>query len=181
MRTRGLPIGGVSGRERVLRKRMQDVGEEELLMLLLVMKPDLENTRHLRQPRLLDGGDEALDRFVDVRPERGDVSAIRSRDEPALGSRVARAGGHVIRVEEIGEPFVEDPIAGKPRHQQELLQEPGAARTARKAARQMTRASFGGACGTVAVSPSSRLRRRTGDEVAGGMPHPGLEKSNGVR
>ena len=63
-----------------------------------------------------------------MRAEGGDLLAVRPRDQPALRPRVARAGRHIIRVEQIGEPLVEDAIAGKVRDQQELLEEPGGMR-----------------------------------------------------
>ena len=56
--------------------------------------------------------------------ERSDVLAIRPREQAALRTRVARAGGHIIRVEEVSEALVEHAIAGETRRQQELLQEP---------------------------------------------------------
>ena len=61
-------------------------------------------------------------------PERGHVVAIRARDQPALRSGVARAGGEIIGVEEISEPLIEYAIAGEARTQQELLQKPGGMR-----------------------------------------------------
>src|SRR4029077_6244229 len=43
LRARRSPIGIVGGGHGTLRERVQDVGEQQLLMLLLVMKTDLEN------------------------------------------------------------------------------------------------------------------------------------------
>jgi hypothetical protein len=37
---------------------------------------------------------------------------------------VTRAGGDVIRIEQIGEPLVEDAVSGKMREQEKLLEEP---------------------------------------------------------
>ena len=97
-------------------------------MLLLVMEADLEYAHHLRQRRLLGTGEQPRDPVIDMRAERCDLLAVRPRQEPAPGPRVARSGRHVIRVEEIGELLVEDPIAGEMRDQQELLEKPGGMR-----------------------------------------------------
>src|SRR5262245_33702693 len=51
------------------------------------------------------------------------------------------------------------------------------ARTVRKRSRHIVRRSFGGTLQMIAGSPSSDGRRRADDEVAGGMPCPGLEKT----
>src|SRR5262249_56689857 len=51
------------------------------------------------------------------------------------------------------------------------------ARTTRKASRQMARGWLGAACEMVAVSPSSLRRPVADDEVAGGMPNPGVERN----
>ncbi len=125
---RRAPGGVVAGSRRILRERVQDVGEQKLLMLLLVMQADLEDADHLRKIGLSCGGEQALDRRVDMGPERGHVVAIRARDQSALRASVARAGGDIIGVEEISEPLIEDAIAGQARTQQELLQEPGGMR-----------------------------------------------------
>ena len=94
-------------------------------MLLLVMDADLEDARHLGQLRIVGAGEQAFYSLVDMGAKRGDLFAIRPRDEPALGPRVARPSRHIVRVEEIGEPLIEDAIAGKMRPQEKLLEEPG--------------------------------------------------------
>jgi hypothetical protein len=127
-RMRHQPIGAVVGRERVLREGMQDVGEDQLLMLLLVIEADLEDAQHLRQARRRGGGDEPLHRFIDVGAERGDLVATRPREQPAPGARVTRSGRHVVRIEKIREAVVERAIAGETREQEKLLEEPGGMR-----------------------------------------------------
>src|SRR6266576_6644398 len=91
-RARQAPIGGVSRRERILCKGMQDIGEEELLVLLLVMQPDLQDAQHLGELRLLDARQQPLDSRVDVGAKRRDVFAVWAREDPAPWPRVARAG-----------------------------------------------------------------------------------------
>ena len=125
LRARRSPIGIVGGGHGTLRERVQDVGEQQLLMLLLVMKTDLENADHLGPLRFLHDREQPLDRFVDMSPEGGDVFAIRPREQPASRARLAWAGRDIVGVEEISEAFVEHAIARETRRQQELLQEPG--------------------------------------------------------
>jgi hypothetical protein len=120
-RMRRLPVGIIGRRRRVLREGMQNVGEDQLLMLLLVMEADLENAQHLREHRFLGTRKQPANAFIDMRAERGDLLAARPCQEPAARPRVTRSGRHVVRVEEISEPLVEQLIAGEPRDQQELL------------------------------------------------------------
>ena len=91
LRARRSPIGLVSGCDRILREGMQDVGEQQFLMLLLVMEADLEDAHDVRQLRALGGGDQALDRRIDMRAVGRDLLAVRPRDQAAPGPRVARA------------------------------------------------------------------------------------------
>src|SRR5439155_24853187 len=118
------PLSRVDGTQRILRKSVQDVGEQKLLMLLLVMQPDLENPQHFRQLRVLRALEQSLDGRVDMGAEGGNAFAVGPRDESALRPRVARPGRDVVGIEEIRELLVEDPITGKMGDQEELLEEP---------------------------------------------------------
>jgi hypothetical protein len=60
--------------------------------------------------------------------ERGNAFAVGPRDESPSRPRVARAGRDVVGIKEISELLVEDPITGKMRDQEELLEEPGRVR-----------------------------------------------------
>jgi hypothetical protein len=97
-------------------------------MLLLVVEADLQDAQHLRKLGLVHRRYQSLDGGVDMGAKIGNLGAVRPREEPALRSRVARAGGDVIGIEQIGELRVERPVAGKLRDQQELLEEPGGMR-----------------------------------------------------
>src|SRR5262245_65299875 len=110
-----MPIGVVAGRYWILREGVEDVGEDELLMLLFVMEADLEDAHHLGQLRIVGAGEQALHSRVDVGAKRGDALAVRPRDEPALGPRVARPSRHIVRVEEIGETLIKGAIASEMR------------------------------------------------------------------
>ena len=109
---RRLPVGVVGRIGRVLREGVQDVGEQQLLMLLLVMQPDLEdrNTR-LASPR--GALDQPLDRAIDMGAIGRDLLAIRAGDQAALRARMTRTGGDVIGIEQEAEALVEFAIAGR--------------------------------------------------------------------
>ncbi len=62
---RRLPIGIVGGRDRVLREGMQDVGEQKLLMLLLVIDADLDQMVNLGFICII-ACQQTLQRFVDM-------------------------------------------------------------------------------------------------------------------
>ncbi len=67
---------------------MQDVGEQQLLMLLLVIETDLEDAQHLGELRLLGLVDEPHDRLIDMRAIGRDLAVA-----PAA-SPVRAAGAH---------------------------------------------------------------------------------------
>ena len=89
---------------------MQDVGPQQLLMLLLVIEPDLDDRNDLRQRRVVRALDQRLDRAIDMRAIGRDLLRVRPRDQPALGPRVPRARRDVIGIEQIGEALVERAI-----------------------------------------------------------------------
>src|SRR5215204_7642161 len=93
LRGRWLPIGIECRRDGILRKGMQDVGQDQFLMLLLMMQPDLQDMQHFAQSRVVDLGHQPLDGFVDMRAERGHASSIWPRYHAPAGSPVARTSG----------------------------------------------------------------------------------------
>jgi hypothetical protein len=125
LRRRRAPVGVISGRDRILCKGVEDVGENELLMLLLVMQADLQDAGHLGELGVLTACQQLLHRGIDVSPEFGDARKLGPREETTARARVARAGGDVIRVEQERERVIEHAIARRVRRQQELLEEPG--------------------------------------------------------
>ena len=124
-RARRLPFGVVDRIGGILRKCVENVREQQLLMLLLVVQSDLDDRedafrclgRHLPN-QSFDGG-------IDMRPVGCDFRTVRARDQAPLRPRVTRTGGDIVRVEKKRKSFVEDPVRGVVRHQQELLEEPG--------------------------------------------------------
>ena len=124
-RARRLPGGVVDRIGRVLREGVQDIGEQQFLVLLLVMQADLQNREDARRVRRRHLLDQPLDRRIDMGAIAGDVRAVRPGDQAALRAGVARPGGDVIGVEQERKTLIENLVAGIVRHQQELLEEPG--------------------------------------------------------
>ena len=79
---------------------MQDVGDQQFLVLLLVIAVlDLENVEHARGR--WRGSIAPLDRRIDMGAiAGGHVVAVRPRDQATLRACVARAGGDVIGIEQ---------------------------------------------------------------------------------
>ena len=67
--------------QRVLRERVLDVGEDQLLVLLLVVDAQLEQAPGLRIHAIR--GERLEYGFVDVRAVRADLGDIRAREEAA--------------------------------------------------------------------------------------------------
>ena len=107
-----LPVRVVGRRGRVLREGVQDVGEHQFLMLLLVMEPDLEDRQDRGQRGVVRVVDQRRNRRVDMRAVGRDFARVRPRDQAALRPRMARAGGDVVGVEQEREALVERPVAG---------------------------------------------------------------------
>ena len=104
--------------ERVEREQVLDVGEDELLMLLLVMQPELDDLR---------GRVDLGHALVDVRAVAHHLVDGRSRQKAARRAIPARADGLVVRVEQVVIARVERLVAGA-RRQHEGLEEPGRVR-----------------------------------------------------
>ena len=89
------PIRQHRRRQRILRERVQHVGEQQLLVLLLVLQTELDQSgrlvRRMRQ--------QPQHRGIDVAAERADAFGGRARQQPAVGTRVTRTNGLVIGVE----------------------------------------------------------------------------------
>ena len=77
-----------------------DVGEDQLLVLLLVLRPSTTRARtSSRMPR----SSASSIRVVDVPAIARDLVERRARQQAARGARMTRADGLVIRVEEVVE------------------------------------------------------------------------------
>ena len=111
----------ISGLERVLGESREDVGEEQLLVLLLMVDAELDHVERRGRKRR----QRALQRLVDVRAIGADLVERGAAQHPAPGPRVARAFALVIAVEQKGVALVEQAIAGDMVAQHEGFEEPG--------------------------------------------------------
>ena len=127
-RLRLVPIRIIGGRDRILREGVQNVGEDQFLMLLLVVQADLQDAQHLGEVRLVGTCQQTLHRLVDMVPIGGHLGAVRPGQKAAQRARMTGTGRHVVGIEQVAEGGVEDVIAGKLRHQQKLLEEPSRVR-----------------------------------------------------
>ena len=98
-----------------------DVHEQQLLMLLLMMESQGDQ---LRKPRLTGISEQGLHCAVDVGPIARDLLDARTREEAALGPRMARTHGLVVRVEDEGVRIVERAVAVGVLPEDERLEEP---------------------------------------------------------
>ncbi len=166
---------------------MLDVHEDQLLVLLLMVKAELDQRRRFSPGDGVQGGDELRHRCVDmgaISPDLGDAGA---RDEAALGPRMARAHRLVIGIEEIGVSRIENAIAGEVRRQQEGLEEPagmGAMPLGRAdIGHRLDRLVFGrerfsegvGAPARLGIAPGERRTVAVGcRDIPRNRPHPSL-------
>src|SRR5215207_799445 len=89
--------------ERVLGESGEDVGQQQLLVLLLVVDPE----RDQLERGLGEGRKSRFERLVDMSAIFADLVEPRAADHPAPRSRMTLAFALVIRVEEEGEALVE--------------------------------------------------------------------------
>ena len=116
------PARVIDGPRRVAREEMLDVGEQEFLVLLLVMQAEFGQRRRVRVQRPLE---EALHRRVDVPAVRQHGREVGTRQQAALGAGMPVADAVVVRVEQHAERRVERTVPGRVRREHERLEEPG--------------------------------------------------------
>ncbi len=118
----GAGSGAIRGVQRVLRKQMQQIGEQQFLMLLLVVQPKLEQRGRGGLAR------QTLQRRIDMGAKGQNLFERRPGEQAALRARVAWPNGVVIRVEEIAEGRIEHAVTRQMRREDELLEKPGGVR-----------------------------------------------------
>ena len=108
-------------------QRVLDVGEDQLLVLLLVMQAQL---RPVQGVRVSVGrpGQEDVHALVDRVAVGAYLLQARTGQGAPLGPRRPRADRFVVRVEEVGVARVHRPVPGDEARQHEGLEEPGGVR-----------------------------------------------------
>ena len=122
---REAPSRIVSRCNRVLRERVQDVGQHQFLMLLLVIEADFDQRRDGRQRILVGLVKEFHDRRVDMAAVGGDLIGAGTGQMAALVTGVPRAGADIVGIEQEGVVGMKWLVSLAVFAQQELLEEPG--------------------------------------------------------
>ena len=124
-RRRGLAPATVIGRQqRVFGQRMQDVGQQQLLVLLLMLQAELDQRRDLGRGL----GQQPRHRGIDMGAIGADRGAVGPRQHPPLRPGMPRPRRLVVGVEQEGVVFVQPAIARLVGQQHEGLEEPGGMR-----------------------------------------------------
>ena len=115
----------ISGLQRLGGEQAQDVGQQKLLVLLLVIDAELDQLGRFRVERCIE---QASERLIDESTIVAHLRDGRPREQPTLGAGLPRTDALIIGVEAIFEALVEHAIAGEEAFQQEGLEEPGGMR-----------------------------------------------------
>jgi hypothetical protein len=120
-RRRRRQLGIDSRLERIAGKHVLDIGQHELLVLLLVIQPERHQLADLFTVVLVQ---QLVYRFVHVRPVNEHLADGWPRQQAALRARVHLACCVVIGIEQVVILLVVDAVPGKMRLEHELLEEP---------------------------------------------------------
>ena len=115
----------VGRRNRVLREGVQDVGQHQFLMLLLVVEADFDQRRDRLQRVLAGLMKEFHHRGVDMPAVGGDFLGAGAGQMAALVAGVPRSGADIVGIEQEGVVGVKRLVALAVLAEQELLEEPG--------------------------------------------------------
>ncbi|MCY1362233.1 hypothetical protein D9M69_489380 [compost metagenome] len=111
--------------QRILREQVQDVGQQQFLVLLLMLQAERDQ-RSLRVG--LGAAKQRHHRLVHGLAVGQHLVQRRARQQSALRARMARADCFVIGVEQVAVVRVHRLIVGDARGQHEFLEEPGGVR-----------------------------------------------------
>ncbi len=103
-----LPMRIVGRIGRILRERVQEVGQHQFLMLLFMMQPDFHDRKDPFGFRR--GFDQLRHGGIDMGAIGGRLGNAGPRDQAALRPGLPRARRHVIGIEQKGEALVERTI-----------------------------------------------------------------------
>src|SRR5215470_11586397 len=96
--------------ERIRAEVVLEVGDEQLLVLLLVMQAQLDHRGDWTE--VGSALEQGSDRLVDVRAIREDLGDGRPRQRPSRDSLELRTGAVVVRVEQHRVTLVQRPVRG---------------------------------------------------------------------
>ena len=104
---------------------MQDVGQQQFLVLLLVVQAQPQRVGGGGPGRGAGAGDEALHRVVDLSSVLPDLGQRGPAEQPTLRPRVSRSQRLVIRIEQPGPARIDRLVAGGMGLQHQGLEKPG--------------------------------------------------------
>src|SRR5262245_57022268 len=110
--------------QRIGRECVLDVGEEQLLVLLLMVRSKLDARREIGQEFVARGVDEIRDAAIDVRAIAIDIFDRRPRELSPLRPRKEAADGLVVGIEEKRVAGVKRLVLAFKAAEHELLEEP---------------------------------------------------------
>ena len=115
-------VGRVGRAKGVLRKKMEDVGKDEFLMLLFMIKTELDQGSASLLPQR--AFQEILHRLVDMGAVGKDVAQVWPGEQAPCGTRVACTFGLVIGIEEVAVLRMKGFVAFERAAKQEGFEEP---------------------------------------------------------
>ncbi len=104
---------------------MQDIGQDQFLMLLLMVDAEFNQRPNRPISRALGSSEQIAHRRIDKGSVGKNLGQARPRQQPALRPRMAGANSFIVRVEEEAPPLIIDPIPGEERNEQKGFKEPG--------------------------------------------------------
>lgn len=111
--------------KRVQTERVLQVGRDQFLVLLFVMRSQKDEAGYLDRELFVDFAEESGHPGVNMGAVGVDFGDGWAAQQAPARAEYAVADGVVVGVEEKAEPVVEDPIAGGVRSEDESLEEPG--------------------------------------------------------
>ncbi len=114
--------------DRVAREGMLDVGQQQLLVLLLVVQAERDQRRQGGVRVIVERVDQVRHPGVDMGAIGRDLVDAGTRQHAPRRPRVPRPDGLVVGIEQIAEARIEYAIVARVRLQEEGLEEPGRVR-----------------------------------------------------
>ncbi len=120
--------GAIGRPQGVAREDAENVGQKQFLVLLLMGDAKNDQRGDARPRGVIGAGHQLIHRGVDVGAIGGDLADGGARQQAPVRSRMTRAQGLVIGIEQEAVAGIEKPVAVKIRLEQEGLEEPGGVR-----------------------------------------------------
>ncbi len=117
-------VAAIDRVQRVLRKDVLDVHQQQFLMLLLVLQAQLDPVHDFGGVLLWRMGQQLAHCPIDMLAEPVDVLYARARDQPALNPWERRAVGFIVGIEQVVVSRIQRLVAWQIRLEQKCLEKP---------------------------------------------------------